>query len=352
MRTFFIRFRAILIGLWGLLATAATHAEIPPDMQSALQEGDAAALAASLEAGADPDARSDEGLQATALMLAAAKPDPALVRVLLDAGAEVDTRDAQGDPAINWAAYYGHAAVVAALFDAGANGEQTGHGTVGEIAIRRGHQAVLALSLDATGRSPQRSSVSAALESALLANERETFEALLGQVDIDTLTDWAGRPLLHTAARVGHEAGLEALLMAGVDIDATDAIGFTALFEAAREGHTAALDHLIRAGADPDRVAAENGMALTATHVAAIAGHVDIIAALAAVGADLDVQGVSGATPLYWAAFEGQQAAVLALLDAGADPDIRPDGAPDFHAVADMLGWPEVAARLGPVAAD
>ncbi|WP_297730520.1 ankyrin repeat domain-containing protein [uncultured Maricaulis sp.] len=358
MRTLISRFRTgLVIAVSGLLATTAVDAEIPPDMQAALQAGDASALAAILEAGADPDARAETGLEATALMLAASNPDPALARMLIAAGAQVDTPDSAGDPAINWAAYYGHAAVVAELFRAGASGEQVGHGTVAEIAIRRGHQDVLALALDATAQDPQRpgplrSAAHAALEAALLGNERELFLSLLALTEVNAVTDWAGRPILHTAARVGHEAGLDVLIEAGAEIDAVDAIGFTALFEAAREGHGAAVGRLLRAGADPDHVAGENGMALTATHVAAIAGHVDIIAALAAAGANPDVQDVAGATPLYWAAFEGQREAVLALLDAGADSDIRPDGTPDFHAVAEMLDWPDVAARLGPRAAD
>ena len=354
MRTLFARIRASLfIASTGLVTmAAAADGEIPSDMQAALQAGDAAALAASLEAGADPDARADEGLEATALMLAASNPDPALVRVLLEAGAQVDIADAMGDPAINWAAYYGHAAVVAELFQAGASAEQVGHGTVAEIAIRRGHQDVLALALDATSQRPERPVAHAALEAALLANERETFAALLALADPVALRDWAGRPLLHAAARVGHESGVDALLQAGVDIQATDQIGFTALFEAAREGHGAAVDRLIGAGADIDHAAGENGMALTATHVAAIAGHVDVIRRLAEAGANLDMQGVTGAAPLYWAAFEGQRDAVLTLLDAGADPDIRPDGTPDFHAVAEMLDWPEVAERLGPRVTD
>ena len=109
---------------------------------------------------------------------------------------------------------------------------------------------------------------------------------------------------------------------------------------------------MIAAGTDIDRIGAENGMALTAVHLAAIGGHPDIIARLAAAGADLDVQGVTGATPLYWAAYEGQREAVLALLDAGADPAVRPDGVPDFAEVAEMLDWPDIAARLAAGAAE
>ena len=109
---------------------------------------------------------------------------------------------------------------------------------------------------------------------------------------------------------------------------------------------------LIEAGADLNRAGADNGMALTAVHLAAIAGHTAMLSRLAEAGADLDVQGVSGATPLYWAAFEGQRDAVLALLDAGADPDVRSETAPGFAEIAEMLDWPDVAARLAERAAE
>jgi len=342
----------LIAGLAPIVATAPTAAQIPSSVSTALADGDVQALTEALEAGADPDARVETGLQATALMLAASNPDPGLTRVLIAAGADIEIRDTMGDPAINWAAYYGHSAVVAELLEAGASHSQVGHGSVSEIAIRRGNQATIALALEADGQLPARDRLAILLETAAMTGDLAMM-AEIGQLrDLSMATDWAGRPLLHAAARAGRADSAAALVAAGADVDAVDAIGFTALFEAARDRRAEVVDVLIEAGADVDHVAFENGMSLTAVHLAAIGGDAGIVRRIAAAGANLDRQGVTGATALYWAAFEGQQDAVLALLDAGADPDIRPDGTPDFAAIAEMLDWPDVAARLAERPAD
>ncbi|OLF81514.1 hypothetical protein AWH62_02250 [Maricaulis sp. W15] len=340
------------VGLMLPAVGAPLAAQWPEAVRTALEAGDADALAAALEAGADPDARAEGGLQATALMYATSNPDPAMARVLIEAGADIHVRDTMGDPAVNWAAYYGHAAIVQMLFEAGADGEASGHGSVAEIALRRGHQATLAVALDATGQAPARLAVDAVLERAVIAGDTATVAAIAEWHDVASARDWAGRPLTHAAAGAGQAETLGLLLANGADPDAVDAIGYTALFEAARTDQVAIVEQLIEVGADLNRAGAENGMALTAVHLAAIAGHTAMLSRLAEAGADLDVQGVSGATPLYWAAFEGQREAVLALLDAGADPDVRSETAPGFAEIAEMLDWPDVAARLAERAAE
>ncbi|ABI64841.1 Ankyrin [Maricaulis maris MCS10] len=349
--------RFIIVGLAMALAMplalgAAAVAQIPPAISDAISDGDVEALTAALDAGADPDARAETGLQATPLMLAASNPDPGLTRALIAAGADIEIRDVMGDPAINWAAYYGHSAVVAELLSAGASRLQVGHGTAAEIAMRRGHQATLAITLRDEDGMGQQGRLETLLETAIVTGDVAMLTEIGQLTDLSGASDWAGRPLLHAAARSGQTGTAAILIAAGADIDAVDAIGFTALFEAARDGQDGMVEWLITAGADVDHVAAENGMALTAVHLAAIGGDVGIVSRLAAAGANLDRPGVSGATALYWAAFEGQREAVLALLAAGADPGIVPDGAPEFAAVAEMLDWPDVAARLSANAAD
>ena len=54
-----------------------------------------------LEAGADVNAKGDN--EETALMLAAANPNPEVVSLLLEAGADVNARDNRGNSALNYA---------------------------------------------------------------------------------------------------------------------------------------------------------------------------------------------------------------------------------------------------------
>lgn len=345
----------------GLILTAAlaafgavtpAFAQIPETVDTAIRAGDVATLADALAAGADPNARQDEGLNATVLMLAASNPDPAMVDLLLAAGAEVNTPDLMGDPAINWAAYYGHDRVVARLLDAGADIDLVGHGNALQIVMRRGHDAAIAELLDHTGQLPDRSARERALEAALMAGDVAAIERLVVGMDLAGARDWAGRPVLQAAARADRAESLAALIAAGADVDATDAIGFTALFEAARDGQASAVAALIELGADVSHVSDDTSLSLTPVHLAAIGGNPACVEALLAAGADPDVYGKTGATPLLWAAFEGQRESVRALIEGGADPFLAtPDGT-TVRDAAEFFEWADIAALIDARAPD
>jgi ankyrin repeat protein len=69
-------------------------------------------------------------------------------------------------------------------------------------------------------------------------------------------------------------------------------------------------------GMDVDKAAARYGDA--PLHYAAKGGHLDIIQALIAAGADVDKANKSGRTPLIWAAIANRCKIAQALIDAGA----------------------------------
>ena len=115
--------------------------------------------------------------------------------------------------------------------------------------------------------------------------------------------------------------------------------GLTPLLHAARAGHTGALLALLEGGADIDQTSGDRTSPLL---IAMLNGHFDLGLHLLARGADPNLASESGATPLYavinvqWAgtsfypqprAHELQRANHLevmeALLEAGADPDVR-----------------------------
>jgi len=133
----------------------------------------------------------------------------------------------------------------------------------------------------------------------------------------ETLRWQSGHPVtgVQAAARAGQGEAILALIAAGAPVDGLDSIGFTALFEAAREGHDAAVSALLDQGADINHIAEPHGLSLTPLHLAAIGGNAAVVQTLMQAGARPDVQGVTGATPMLWAAFEGQHDAVKALLE-------------------------------------
>lgn len=95
-----------------------------------------------LALGADPDARSDSRYQSSPLMEATRDDNVEIARMLLAAGADVNLRDRHGDHALNWAAFFGHPAMVRFLVEHGSRLDFTGQSPENalQIATREGHQ--------------------------------------------------------------------------------------------------------------------------------------------------------------------------------------------------------------------
>jgi len=146
----------------------------------------------------------------------------------------------------------------------------------------------------------------------------EAVRALLRQgADVNTAQS-DGMTALHWAASTNDVEIAKALLYAGATVRASTRLGaYTPLHLASRTGHTEVARLILEAGADPD-VYTTTGV--TAMHFAADADAAGVVAALAAHGADLNARdGFAERTPLMFAAVRGADAAVRALLDAGAN---------------------------------
>jgi ankyrin repeat protein len=110
-----------------------------------------------------------------------------------------------------------------------------------------------------------------------------------------------------------------------IDLEAQAPNGNTALMMAAFRGNLAAVQELLAHGAKVEQPG------WTALHYAAASGSTAIAALLLQRHAQIDAESPSGMTPLMLAAREGQEKAVLFLLEAGADAS-RKDGG--FHQTA------------------
>jgi hypothetical protein len=112
----------IVLASFPLAAIAqGTKQELNDQLWEAARKGDAVAVKALLDKGADVNAKFRYG--ATALSYAADKGHTEVVKVLLERGADVNVRDTfyQSSP-LEWAVSKGHAAIVKALLDKGADG--------------------------------------------------------------------------------------------------------------------------------------------------------------------------------------------------------------------------------------
>jgi uncharacterized protein len=122
-----------------------------------------------------------------------------------------------------------------------------------------------------------------------------------------------GETPLMAAARAGDSESVRVLIAAGADPNAREETqGETALMWAAAENHADTVRVLVAGGADPDL--ASNALSLAPMDWLQI-------------GMVSTVLPVGGWPPLLFAARQNSTAAALALIEAGADPDIRdPDG--------------------------
>jgi len=260
--------------------------------------GTADIVAGCIADGADAHTIAD-GPQATALLFtaAASTPDPAVVSMLLEAGADVHARDEfrQYTP-LHQAARSGTPQVVRALLEAGADVDAWAKGfnvdwgwgwTPLHLAARS---------------NPDPEVVSALVEAAadLQAPGEESY--------------YHGNTPLHYAGDNENPAVAAALLRAGADVNALSRYGRTPLHEAAANAsNPAVLELLIAAGAD---VNARDSNGFAPLHSAAWYNpRPEITAALIAAGADINARDPDGyvppgraandRTPLFMALYRG-----------------------------------------------
>lgn len=269
--------------------------------------------------GADVNFINEQNIGATPLMMAVAYNESAIVNLLLESDADVNLPDTNGDPAINWAAYYGYTEVAERLLKAGADTEQVGHGNPREIAMRRGHQDfvnLMARVADIELPSPD----TALLIEGIASENMDAIEDALALGASANAIDFTGRPVLGLAARTGNVDVVTRLIEAGADADAVDEIGFSPLMEAVRDGKIEVARYLISLDVDVNRRSNANALYLTPMHMAGLSGNPEMVQLLADAGAAIDPKGREDGTPLMWTLGEGKIEATMKLLDLGADP--------------------------------
>jgi ankyrin repeat protein len=279
-----------------------------------------------------PPSASPRGPTPALLIVAVRRGDPAIVRLMLAAGADRDARDANGWNALRWAKNGKSQEVVALLEQAG---------------MREGGDADDAL-LAAVGKKDA-AAVGAVLEARADPNTRDARGAtplviaarngdvdaverlLRAGADANATTPAEGTALI-VAARLGHAAVIERLAAGGADVRYRDRYSQTALFAAAGNGRQAAVRALLSANADP------NDGSLAA---AALRGDMAILHVLLDAGADpaRDPNALSEATR------RGNDAVVLLLLERGARAAGTPGDITPLHRAAGVCG-PEVVRAL------
>ena len=288
-----------------------------------------------LEAGADPSAYTTTG-EVPPLHFAAASGSVATVEALLDHAADVDvTESVRGQTPLMLAAGRNRVAVVQLLLDQGADPSILTY-VVDIPALQRADR-------EASGRRNR----------VLEAFKEEQAPDDLGwrpdsrQVQAAVQAAWSGEPPELTDDDPPEDDGSYTVAVGDPEVRPRSFAenvggqgGFTALIHAVREGHVESAIALLDAGADIDQLS--GGDHSSPLLIATINGHFDLAMLLLERGADANFASDAGAAPLFaalnvhWApkarypqqqAYRQQEAMYLdvmeALLEAGADPDVR-----------------------------
>lgn len=322
----------------------------------------AADVAACLESGVDPRARTD-GAQTPLHMAAGFSRSPAVIALLLRNGAGVRVRDGGGLTPLHFAAWSNeNPAITAALIDAGADifaGAGPRQGLVKElkrsrmsrresanVMTRDKHSItpltpihaeawpdsdliyVIASLMDPDQYSGSQDDGMSALQFAAVFNENPEVTNALLKAGADARGAFGGgklvvSPLFLAAAYNSNPAIVTTLLEAGANpIAGGTPDGETSLHAATTNANPAILFKLLDAGADPN---ARDDGGVTPLHRAASNKNLDIVEALLDAGADPKAKARNRIdnTPLHRAATSENPDIVAALLDAGANPKAR-----------------------------
>jgi ankyrin repeat protein len=294
-------------------------------IMAAIRSGNPHTLRALLEAGIEPG-KTEETITSSPLEFATNFGDQEMVRLLLQFGADVNERQAFGNPLVN-AVMKNDVPIARLLLEAGAD---PNHGMGGMPPLlfagyqHKEEMVRLLLEFGATG-TVEVEEVSVPLLESFAAVDPGVGELFKREMQ----TDW------HDAVRTGDIGTVRARLDAEADVDAPGTDGGTALMLAALDGSPEMVGLLLERGAN---VHATSPYKVTALFWAASRGHLDVIRLLLAHGADINTRTRWKETPLYIAARNGHPIAVTLLREAGAPYNLPIAAAcEDISAVEDFL---------------
>lgn len=170
------------------------------------------------------------------------------------------------------------------------------------------------------------------IASSALVENLATVNALLNAGANKDAIDVHGRSALFFAAEHGHAQIVERLIDAGVDMDRACNKGETALMAAAKFGHSKVVQTLLRRGANRDIQDSRGKTALILlldrSNSPLFQFHVESVQLLLLGGSQvgLNLRDSTGATALYYAALDWHTDVVSELLLYGANPNIPGPG--------------------------
>ncbi|MEE6483916.1 hypothetical protein FKM82_013690 [Ascaphus truei] len=293
--------KSTLLSILEKLLAQKTDCENPSSLVIEAAQGNVARVKEMLQKYPDKVDIRNQGR--TALQVASHLGYTEVVKVLLQANANIDLKDDEGDSALHYAAYGNQAAVVGVLIARGVNAELLNNAkcTALYIAVNKGFTEVVTEALsspncainiqDLIGDTP--------LHYAITADFRSIIEILTEVPNIDfTVQNRQGFNLLHHSALKGNSLAVRKILeRARQLVDSKKEDGFCALHLATLNNHQEVVDILIKEGRCDINL--RNNRNQSPLHLAVIQGHINLVQVLVKEGADVNAEDEDGDTPMH-----------------------------------------------------
>ena len=194
------------------------------------------------------------GAASTPLMIASQKGNDNIVRMLIEAGADVNGAHTElGNVPLVYAIYYDKDSVVHALLEAGANVNAATNkgGTLLMVASQKGNDSIVRALLGAGAdvNAKNTKGESPLTLAADMSNDNIVDMLISAGADVNT-TNTKGESPLMIAAEMGNDNIVRALLGAGADINATNTKGESPLMIAEKGDHKEIIRILVKVKGD------------------------------------------------------------------------------------------------------
>ena len=260
------------------------------------------------------------GSKQSASLCPAMWSDPAVCRVLIDAGADLHTKDENGCSPLHTACVLGALGVVKMLVEAGARVRATNNEgwTCLYLASQRGHTETVRYLVGLPGVDVNHhSNNDTALHSAVEKKATDMVRVLIDAgADIDAKRKY-GRSPFQTACASGELDVVKMLVRAGAGVRATSNHGWTCLMLAACCGRTETVRYLVSLP-EVELNHQETIRNFSALHLAVEKKAADVVQVLIDAGADIETRSNYGCSPLHTACASGALDIVKMLVRAGA----------------------------------
>ena len=241
----------------------------------------------------------------TVLMTACNNGNTDAIHVLLNAGADANIVDADGDTCLHYAA--------------------------GNYQCTEVLQAIISHGVDVNATTKENVT---ALIIACDTKNTDAIPVLLNAGADPNIADANGYTCLHYAAQsIQCTEILQAIISHGINVNATNKVNVTALEIACQKGNNKTINVLLNVGADPNIANADG---YTCLHWAALNHqYLEILQGMISHGADVNATSKKKVTALMVACHMGNTDAIHVLLNAGADANIvDADGYTSLHDAA------------------